>query len=171
MQRYLVVANQTLGGPALLDTIRNRMARGPAEFWVLAPATPATHLVTDFGALGGAFPIDPTMLPTAAEIRDEGVAVAKSNLATELARLREIGANADGSVGDPNPMVAIEETLADQQFDEIILSTLPAGISRWLALDLPHRIKRKFPVPLTVVTAPRSQGEEFGGSDPSYSGS
>jgi hypothetical protein len=164
VQRYLVVANQTLGGPALLDTIRDRMARGPAEFWVLAPATPSTHLVTDFGALGGAFPIDPTMLPTAAEIRDEGVAVARSNLATELSRLRDIGATADGTVGDPNPMVAIEQTLADQQFDEIILSTLPAGISRWLALDLPHRVKRKFAVPLTVVTAPRSPDEELGGS-------
>jgi hypothetical protein len=52
-------------------------------------------------------------------------------------------------------MTAIENAVAEQQFDEIILSTLPAGISRWLALDLPHRIRRKFDIPLTVVTAPR----------------
>ena len=158
MHRYLVVANQTLGGQALLDAIRDRMARGPAEFWVLAPATPATYLVTDLGALSGAFPVDPTVLPTAAEIRDEGIAVARSNLETELSRLREIGATADGAVGDPNPMVAIEKAVAEQKFDEIILSTLPPGISRWLALDLPHRIQRKFDVPLTVVVAPKSPG-------------
>ena len=80
--------------------------------------------------------------------------MARSNLDTELSRLREIGATADGAVGDPNPMVAIEKALAERQFDEIILSTLPPGISRWLALDLPHRVKRKFDVPLTVISAP-----------------
>jgi hypothetical protein len=149
------VANQTLGGQELLDAIRERMARGPAEFWVLAPATPTTHLAADFGALSGAFPIDPGVLPTAAELRDEGIAMAKSNLDTELSRLREIGATADGAVGDPDPMVAIEKAVAQRQFDEIILSTLPPGISRWLALDLPHRVRRKIDVPLTVVTAPK----------------
>jgi hypothetical protein len=64
--------------------------------------------------------------------------VGKSNLDAELTRLREMGATADGAVGDPNPMVAIERAVAEQQFDEIILSTLPLGISRWLAMDLPH---------------------------------
>jgi GABA permease len=155
LYRYLVVANQTLGGQELQDVFRDRMARGPAQFWVVAPATPATQLITDFGALGGAFPVDPSILPTAAEIRDEGVAVARANLDTELARLHELGAVADGAVGDPNPMTAIEKAIGEQQFDEIILSTLPTGISRWLALDLPHRIRRKFDIPLTVVTAPR----------------
>ncbi|HLL61612.1 MAG TPA: hypothetical protein VK401_01090, partial [Propionibacteriaceae bacterium] len=99
MYRYLVVANQTLGGQELQDVFRDRMARGPAQFWVVAPATPATQLITDFGALGGAFPVDPSILPTAAEIRDEGVAVARANLDTELARLHELGAVADGAVG------------------------------------------------------------------------
>ncbi|HZA32480.1 MAG TPA: hypothetical protein VE462_13290 [Propionibacteriaceae bacterium] len=153
MHRYLVVANQTLGGQELLDAVRDRMARGPAEFWVLAPATPTTHLITDFGALSGAFPIDPSVMPTAADVRDEGIAVARSNLDRELGRLREIGATADGAVGDPNPMVAIEKAVEEQPFDEIILSTLPPGISRWLALDLPHRVRRKINLPLTVVTA------------------
>jgi GABA permease len=147
------VANQTLGGQKLLEAIRDRMNRGPAEFWVLAPATPATHLTTDFGAMGGGFSLDPTVLPTAAEIRDEGIAVARSNLETELNRLREIGATADGAVGDPNPMIAIENAVAKQQFNEIILSTLPAGLSRWLAMDLPHRVRRKTNIALTVITA------------------
>ena len=65
MHQYLVVANHTLGGQELLDAIRDRMARGPAEFWVLVPATPTTHLVNDFNALSGAFPVDPDVLPSA----------------------------------------------------------------------------------------------------------
>jgi hypothetical protein len=154
VRRYLVVANQTLGGPDLLNAIRDRMARGPAEFFILAPATPPTQLLTDFGALGG-FPIDADLLPTAADVREEGVAAARANLDTELGRLRGLGATVDGTVGDPNPMVAIEKAVAEQQFDEIILSTLPPGISRWLALDLPHRIRRKINVALTVITAPK----------------
>jgi hypothetical protein len=51
------VAIQTLGDQKLLDVINDRMARGPAEFWILVPATPTTHLNADFCALSGAFPL------------------------------------------------------------------------------------------------------------------
>jgi DHA1 family bicyclomycin/chloramphenicol resistance-like MFS transporter len=158
VRHYLVVANHTLGGHELLDAIRDRMSRGAAEFWILAPATPTTHLVNDFNALSGAFPVDPDLLPGAADLRtrDQAIAEAKSNLDTELHRLREIGATADGAVGDPDPMKAIEKTLAQRRFDEIILSTLPPGISRWLAWDLPHRVRRRTDVALTVIAAPRA---------------
>ncbi len=154
VHRYLMVANHTLGGPQLIDAIRDRMSRGPAEFWVLVPATPTTHLVNDFNALSCAFPVDPDLLPGAADIqtRDQAIAEAQSNLETELQRLRQLGATADGAVGDPDPMKAIETTVAQWQFDEILLSTLPPGISRWLAWDLPHRVRRKTSVPLTVIT-------------------
>ena len=103
MHQYLVVANHTLGGPPLIDAIRDRMSRGPAEFWVLAPATPTIHLVNDFNELSGAFPVDPDLLPGAANVqtRDQAIAEAQSNLDAELQRLREIGATADGAVGDP----------------------------------------------------------------------
>jgi hypothetical protein len=140
----------------LIDTIRDRMSPGPAEFWVLVPATPTTHLVNDFNALSCAFPVDPDLLPGAADVqtRDQGLAEAQSNLETELQRLRQLGATADGAVGDPDPMKAIETTLAQRQFDEILLSTLPPGISRWLAWDLPHRVRRKTSVPLTVIAHP-----------------
>ena len=158
VHQYLVVANHTLGGQELLDAIRDRMSRGPAEFWVLVPATPTTHLVNDFNALSCAFPIELDVLPSA-RTRDEGIADAKSNLDTELHRLREIGATAEGAVGDPDPMKAIEKTLAQRRFDEIILSTLPPGISRWLAWDLPHRVRARTDVPLTVITSRIRAGE------------
>ena len=67
MHQYLVVANHTLGGQELLDAIRDRMSRGPAEFWVLVPATPTTHLINDFNALSCAFPVELDLLPSAAE--------------------------------------------------------------------------------------------------------
>jgi hypothetical protein len=107
VHQYLVVANHTLGGQELLDAIHDRMSRGPAEFWVLVPATPTIHLINDFNALSCAFPVELDVLPSA-RTRDEGIADAKSNLDTELHRLREIGATADGAVGDPDPMKAIE---------------------------------------------------------------
>ena len=84
---------------------------------------------------------------------------ARSNLATELDRLREIGATADGAVSDPDPMKAIRKALAQRSFDEIILSTLPPGLSRWLAWDLPRRVRRRTDIPLTVITAPSGEGE------------
>jgi hypothetical protein len=161
VHRYLVVANQTLGGQELLDVIRDRMSRGPAEFLVLAPATPTTRLVNDVNALSCAFPVGPDLVPSATDLRtrEQGITEAKANLDTELRRLREIGATADGTVGDRDPMKAIEMILVRGAFDEIILSTLPPGISRWLAWDLPHRVRRRTDVPLTVVTARSSAGE------------
>ena len=161
VHQYLVVANHTLGGQELLNAIRDRMSRGPAEFWVLVPATPTTHLVNDFNALSCAFPVDPDLLPGAADVRtrEQDIAEAKSNLDTELHRLREIGATADGAVGDPDPMKAIDKTVAQRRFDEIILSTLPPGISRWLAWDLPHRLRARTDVPLTVITSRSSAAE------------
>jgi hypothetical protein len=155
MHRYLVVANQTLGGPELLAAIRDRMSRGPAEFRVLVPATSTTRLINDFNALSCAFPVDPDLVPGAADVRthDDSVAEATARLHTELSRLRSVGATVDGIVGDPDPMKAIDEAVAERRFDEIILSTLPPGVSRWLAWDLPRRIRRRTDIPLTVLTS------------------
>ncbi len=105
VRQYLVVANHTLGGSELLDAIRDRMARGPAEFWVLAPATPSTHLVNAFNALSGAFPIDSDLLPSAADVgmSNQGLAEAKSNLDTELDRLRKNRRHSRWRRGRPGP--------------------------------------------------------------------
>jgi len=61
--------------------------------------------------------------------------------------------------GRPDPMKAIEKTVFQRGFDEIILSTLPPGISRWLAWDLPHRVRARTDDPLTVITSLSSAAE------------
>ena len=133
MRRYLVVANQTLGGSHLADQVRERMASGPCAFHVLVPATaPADQSVWTEG---------------------EAVAVAEERLEAALRRFRELGAEVHGLVGDASPMEAIGDAMADQEFDEIILSTLPPGISRWLRQDLPRRVEKAFDVPVTHVVA------------------
>jgi hypothetical protein len=133
MRRYLVVANRTLGGEHLRAKIRECLAAGPCEFHVLVPAS---H---DPGTMTWTEGHDP--------------ALAERRLADALARLAEVGAEASGEVGDPNPVQAISDVLLRERFDEIILSTLPPGVSRWLKADLPHRVERDFNLPVTHVIA------------------
>jgi len=136
MRRYLVVANRTLASGTVLAAIRDATAREPSRFHLLVPASPpGDHAWTEGEAR------------TAADAR----------LADALVLLREQGIEADGEVGDPNPLLAIEDALREREVDGIILSTLPAGVSRWLGLDLPHRLTARFPnIPMTHVI-----GEEW----------
>jgi hypothetical protein len=134
MRRYLVVANQTLGGEHLANRVQECTAGGACYFHVVVPATPSQeHVVWTEG---------------------EARAVAQGRLEAALARFRELGAEADGEVGDPSPIEAIRDALREGNFDEIILSTLPPGASRWLKLDLPHRVEKTFGLPTTHLIAP-----------------
>ena len=124
VHRYLCRGeSERLHGPKLLDAIRDRMARGPAESLVSspAPATPSRPLATDFGALQRRLPRRPDGIPL-----DRGGGPrrgrwlsARANLDTELSRLREIGGDDRRRHGraTPNPMVAIERAVAKQQFE------------------------------------------------------
>lgn len=133
MRRYLVIANQTLGGETLRSVLRERIAAGECSFHVVVPATPSGgHLTWTEG---------------------EAHAVAGQRLDDALAWIRDAGAQADGEVGDPKPVQAIGDALRTHPVDEIILSTLPPGLSRWLRQDLPHRVERTFGIPVTHVVA------------------
>ena len=70
-----------------------------------------------------------------------------------LAQIRAAGSEAQGEVGVADPVKAIDSAMAREHFDEIIISTLPEGVSRWLRMDVPNRVKRKFEIPVTTVTA------------------
>jgi hypothetical protein len=131
VNRYLVVANQTLAGEHLVKEVRERLSAGRSTFHILVPAThPQDHAVWTEG---------------------EAVAIAKRNLAQALETFRKLGAKATGEVGDENALGAIGDVLREQEFDEIILSTLPPGISKWLGQDLVSRVERSFAIPVTHV--------------------
>jgi hypothetical protein len=68
--------------------------------------------------------------------------LAEGRLKQELARLQEAGAEADGEVVDPNPVEAIRKLASREEVGEVIISTLPRRLSRWMAMDLPHRVRR-----------------------------
>jgi GABA permease len=136
MRRYLVVANQTLGGEHLMAKVRECMAAGPCQFHLLVPASPPQeHLTaTDGQARAGA----------------------QRRLEEALTAFRAAGAEVDGEVGDARPLTAVADVLRHHKFDEIILSTFPPGPSRWLKQDLPHRIARMCTVPVTHIVADRA---------------
>ncbi|MEA2468026.1 MAG: hypothetical protein QOJ57_2152 [Thermoleophilaceae bacterium] len=121
--RVLVVAYRTAATPALLDAIRERAGRGPAIFHLLVP-NPGEPREADH------------VLALALPLIDEAA-----------------GRQVDSSVSPRHdPMDAIEDALREYDFDEIILSTLPRSVSRWLHIDLPHRVAH-LGLPLTTVTA------------------
>jgi len=134
MARYLIVANQTLCADQLMEQIRRRIAEGPCSFHVVVPAT-HTH-------------------DQAFYTEGASHAVAERRLGAALERFRAVGAEADGEVGDASPMLAVRDCLMSGTYDEVILSTLAPGASRWLKQDLPHRLERTFGVPVTHLTGP-----------------
>ena len=128
--RVLVVANRTAGSDELARALGERAELGPCEFKLLVPATPAT---------AG----DP----------HSGKQAAKEQMHEAVEKLQSAGLSVEGRVGDPDPIVAVHEVWDPAEFDEVIVSTLPTGASRWLALDLPRRVGRITGAPVTHVVA------------------
>jgi hypothetical protein len=132
--RVLVVAHRTAATPALMAAVRERASRGPCTFTLLVP-NPAHGL-------------DRIMDP---EDIDHDEANQTIELATPLLE-EAAGGKVDGMVGVAEPLDAIQDAINLRGFDEIIISTLPKRVSRWLRLDLPHKVTG-LGLPVTVVTA------------------
>ena len=132
MRSYLVVGNQTLDSPELAEAIRERMASGPARFHIVVPATPVQKGLT--------------------WDEDEARIVAQDRLTAAISRLVELDAEVTGEIGHRDPIEATEDALRGREVDEVILSTLPPGMSRWLGQDVPTRLKGSVLVPVSVVT-------------------
>jgi hypothetical protein len=158
MRRILVVANRTLGQDSLLDAIRSRVAEGPCEFTLIVPATAPTGgegrggSSQDVAWSGSARQAGDFLLP------ERSYEQAQQRLGYGLERFRRAGAVVNGDVAASNALDAIGDAVHRRQFDEIIISTLPRTVSRWLHQDLPHRAKRKFGLPITVITPHDTQG-------------
>ncbi len=131
----LVVAHETAATPALVEAIRSRVAQGPARFHLLVPNIAEHAELTEHE-------------------REHRHADGERMLSLALPMIQQVADGAaEGSVSyRHDPMDAIEETLREGDFHEIILSTLPHSVSRWLHVDLPRRVAH-LGLPLTTVTA------------------
>jgi cell pole-organizing protein PopZ len=148
MPRCLVVANQTLDSDELATLVRERTAEGPAEFWLVVPATPVKDLASravpiPMPVMGGVS----TLPAPPAEARR----LAQINLDAAIEKLTAAGATVGGAVADPDPVRAVAEALSGREFDEIVVFTLPPRLSRWLHNDLPTRLQHEFHLPVTDV--------------------
>ena len=132
MSTILIVANQTLPSEALATTVSSRIASGHRDFHVVVPATPPP---------GSGFTWDEDAARTAAEER----------LVAFQQRLARQGVAAAGEIGDRDPVAAVRDAARGRDVAEIILSTLPSGVSKWLRQDVPSRLRGAIPVPVTVV--------------------
>jgi len=133
-ERVLIVAHQTADSPQLIEAVSRRAHEGPCAFTLLVPARPrGLHRV-----------VDP---------EDHGVAEAHRRLAAALPILASVtGSEVTGIVGSHEPLAAIQDALNLIGFDEVIISMLPARLSRWLHLDLPRKV-RGLGVRVTPVVA------------------
>jgi hypothetical protein len=122
----LVVANVTGSSPELIQALKERAAQGDCRFTMIVPATGG-------GSAG----------------REE----ARTRLGRALEIMREEGLEVEGQIGDPDPVAAVTDLWDPTKFDEVIVSTLPTGTSRWLAIDLPHRLGKLTGVEVRHVVA------------------
>jgi hypothetical protein len=131
-RRILVIANETVGGRPLRDEIRRRSEGYEEHVLVVTPAlnSPLRHWASD----------------------EDGARVnAQARLDASLERLRSLGIDAKGEVGDGEPLQAMEDALRLFGADEIIISTHPEGRSHWLEKNVVASARERFAVPITHV--------------------
>lgn len=122
----LVVANRTAGSDELLEALRARAERNTVAYTLLVPAQ-----------------------ATGPQARD----VARETMEAAVERLAGAGLEVEGRVGGADPVHAVTDVWDPTRFDEVIVSTLPGAASKWLQVDLPHRVARLTGVQVTHVLA------------------
>ncbi|HKB50277.1 MAG TPA: hypothetical protein VKC63_02465 [Solirubrobacterales bacterium] len=131
--RLLVVANETVGGEALLEEIRDRCRNRSCEILVVTPAlagSRASHWASDI---------------------DEAIELARQRMELSLIAIDELGLKARGEIGDSDPNTAIEDALRVFPADEILISTHPPHRSRWLEHEVVKRARSEINLPITHV--------------------
>ena len=122
----IVVASQTAGSQHLLDALIHRAERSPIKVTLVMPAQ------------------GPGLA---------GREALREPLEQALATMRDAGLEAEGSIGDTNPMDAVAEYFDPSRHDEVIVCTLPGRSSKWLQHDFPHRVARFTGLSVTHVVA------------------
>lgn len=140
MKKLLVVANETVVGKPLIDAVKRHAEGGGVKVHVICPQNqPKSGFVV---------------------YDEEARWAAENRLKATLARLQEAGIEADGAIMDPDPYSAIMDALAEEDYDEIIISTHPETKSGWLRRDLIQRVKQasRRPVEHVVVESATEDG-------------
>jgi hypothetical protein len=131
--RILVVANQTVGGRALLNEIRNRAKGRDSEILVVTPALTRSqlqHWTSDV---------------------DEALVEAEHRREQSVQAIESAGLRVNSEVGDSDPNLAIESALLRFPADELIISTHPPERSRWLERGVVENARRDVELPITHV--------------------
>lgn len=131
--RLLVVANETVGGKALLGEIRSRCHERDCDVFIVTPAlvgSRAAHWASDV---------------------DAAIEQARQRIEVSVAAIRDLGLRASGQIGDSDPNVAIEDALRAFPADEIVISTHPPERSRWLEGGVVRRAREEIDLPITHV--------------------
>jgi len=131
-RRILVIANETVGGGALRERILERSEGYTTEVLLVCPAlnSPIRHWASD---------------------EDDARRQAQERLEASLERLREVGIDASGEIGDGDPLQAIEDGIRTFGPDEVIISTHPEGRSHWLERGVVSGARARFAVEITHV--------------------
>jgi GABA permease len=134
--RVLVVANETVGGSQLLETIRGRIADRNARVLVVCPAlnSPLRHWASD---------------------EDGAREHAQERLDASLKTMQSAGIQASGEIGDGDPIQAIEDAVRTFRPDELVVSTHPLGKSHWLERGVVEKARERFALPVTHVVVDR----------------
>jgi GABA permease len=111
-RNILVVANVTATSDELIAALKAQVAKSPTSFTLIVPASAGSRTA------------------------------ARAKLNEALEQLRAAGIEVEGSIGDSDPMVAVTEAWDPKRYDEIIVSTLPMRVSKWLHAGLPERISK-----------------------------
>ncbi len=136
MLRVLAVAHQTSESPEFVEAVVSASVAGPEvrDVVLLIPATPVRHFAT--------------------LIEGEAEFVAKERADRAAERLRGEGVSVvDVLIGDAHPYEAVIDALAGDEFDVVIISTFPPGISRWLGMNVVQRLERTIDMPVVHVVA------------------
>ncbi len=138
--RLLVVANETVGGAALLDEIRERCRDRDCRILVVTPALVASRV--------SQWTSD----------TDEAAELARQRMELSLIAIDELGLKAKGEIGDSDPNVAIEDALRVFPADEIVISTHPPERSRWLEHGVVERAREQIDLPISHVVVDLAAG-------------
>jgi hypothetical protein len=137
--RILIVADEAVAGEELRRSVVEHFDGSPASVFVVAPAL-----------------VDSGLKHTMGDV-DDAIAPARERLETTLEELRKAGIDADGEVGDSDPMVAISDEILKFQPDQILLVAHGGDESAFAERGLLEQAQRDLDLPVTEVIVDRAE--------------